>query len=182
VRLFFAVDLPDQVKTLLTHLNVDRDNRDYRWSDASLLHITLAFLGEQPESHLATLEDLARAVAATSAPGALALGPANSMGSRQTPRVLIVDVAGQVERLAHLQADLDRALRAAGFRLEDRPFRPHITLARRRQSARGGPPAGWPPVLTPARIPMHHFSLMRSQLSPRGPTYTRLATFPLAGG
>jgi RNA 2',3'-cyclic 3'-phosphodiesterase len=95
--------------------------------------------------------------------------------------VLWVSLEGDVSALEALQADLSARLRAAGIPLEHRPFRPHITLARRRESARGGPPPGWPPPLDPSRpeFPLQTLTLFESRLSPRGATYLALAEFPL---
>jgi RNA 2',3'-cyclic 3'-phosphodiesterase len=183
VRLFFAVELPPSVQAALGRLNPEDDNRDYRWSEPSLLHVTLAFLGEQPEERLDVLGQVGTAAANASRGGRLRLGEAGSFGSRRTPRVLWVGLDGDLAALSQLQTQLDTALRQAGFELEDRPFRAHVTLARRRETARGGPPAGWPPTdrLTHSAFSMDHLTLFESRLSPRGPTYTPLFVFPLGG-
>jgi 2'-5' RNA ligase len=183
VRLFFAVELPPSVQAALGRLNPRDDNRDYRWSEPSLLHVTLAFLGEQPADRLEVLQQVGTAAAAESRAGALSLGEAGSFGARRAPRVLWVGLDGDVQALSDLQARLDAGLRQAGFQLEDRPFRPHVTLARRREQARGGPPAGWPPSERPRHpaFAMDRLTLFESRLSPRGPTYTPLLHFELGG-
>jgi RNA 2',3'-cyclic 3'-phosphodiesterase len=170
------------VQAVLGRLKPTDDKGEYRWVDASLLHVTLAFLGEQPPERLEVLERVGAAAAAASRGGALRLGQAGHFGSKRAPRVLWVDLAGDLEALVALQGRLDAGLRAAGFALEDRPFRPHITLARRREAASGGPPAGWPPTdLGRASIPIRQLTLMQSRLSPRGPTYTPVFEFRIAG-
>ena len=152
----------------------DGGGHDYRWVDPSLLHVTLAFLGEQPEDRLAALEQLARETAGSSVAGVLRLGAAGHFGSSRAPRVLYVDLSGDLTRLIALQANLTGQLKIHNFPTEDRPYRPHITLARRRESAHGGPPAGWPPHVEQRNIPMTTLTLMHSRLSPRGATYTAL--------
>jgi RNA 2',3'-cyclic 3'-phosphodiesterase len=183
VRLFYAVELAADVQAVLARLRPNDESRDYRWVDASLLHVTLAFLGEQPAEKLEVLQQVGRAAASASRPARLALGTAGSFGGKRAPRVLWVDLAGDVEALLELQSRLDLALRGAGFALEDRPFRPHITLARRREIAKGGPPPGWPPQLSAAHTTfrMERLTLFQSRLSPRGPTYIPLFEFPLGG-
>jgi 2'-5' RNA ligase len=182
VRLFFAVELPEDARAALGRLKPADESRDYRWSDPSLLHITLAFLGEQPEARLEALERLGRRVASSSERGSLRLGQAGQFGSKRTPRVLWVDVSGDVERLHNLQRRLDQALRVEGFPVEERPFKAHITLARRRETARGGAPTGWPSPPRPITFALDQLTLMQSRLSPRGPTYTPVFQFPLGGG
>jgi RNA 2',3'-cyclic 3'-phosphodiesterase len=181
VRLFFAVELPSEVQRALGKLKPDDDTRDYRWSDPSLLHITLAFLGEQAEDRLPTLQEIGQAAASRSSGGMLNLGHAGSFGSNRAPRVLWVDVTGDLTALNGLQRHLESALRTSGFALEDRAFRAHITLARRRETARGGPPSGWPPSIRPTAFELRQLTLMQSRLSPRGPTYVPLFQFRLGG-
>jgi RNA 2',3'-cyclic 3'-phosphodiesterase len=184
MRLFFAIELPHDVQAALGRLRPKDDNRDYRWSDPSLLHVTLAFLGEQPESQLEVLQRVGETAASAAYPAALRLGAAGSFGSHRSPRVLWVDLDGDLEALSRLQTRLDAGLREAGFPVEDRPFRAHVTLARRRVTARGGPPNGWPPQSppSPATFTMDHLILFQSRLSPRGPTYTPVFQFSLGSG
>jgi len=179
--LFFAVELPAFVQAALGRLKLADDGRDYRWVDHSLLHVTLAFLGEQPEARLEALEIVGREAARTSQPGVLRLGVAGHFGSARAPRVLWVDLAGDVSALLTLQANLTEQLKAHGFPTEDRPFRAHITLARRRETAHGGPPPGWPPRVERQDFHLDALTLMQSRLSPRGPSYAPVCHFSIAG-
>ena len=183
MRLFFAIELPPSVQAALGRLNPKDENRDYRWSDPSLLHVTLAFLGEQPAERLELLQRVGEAAAGASRPGTLRLGEVGSFGSRRAPRVLWVGLDGDLQAVSALQTRLAAGLRQAGFTLDDRPFTPHVTLARRREQARGGPPAGWPPTDRPRHtaFALDRLTLFESRLSPRGPTYTPVFHFPLGG-
>jgi len=154
---------------------------DYRWVDPKLMHLTLAFLGEQPEDRLPELERIGQTCSASHRGGVLRLGEAGSFGGKRAPRVLWVDVSGDMATLLELQTDLASRLRTAGFALEDREYQAHITLARRRETARGGAPQGWPPTLEHVSFGLEQLTLMQSRLSPRGPTYTPLFQFPLGG-
>ncbi len=152
MRLFFAVALPSSVRSALARLQTT--DAAYRWVDAEQLHVTLAFLGEQPESRF---------------------------GPRSAPRVLWIGLAGDLSALLHLASALTERLRDAGFPVEDRPLQPHITLARRRERGPGGSPVPWPPPEAPtsATIPLDQLILFQSRLSPRGATYVPLGQFPL---
>ncbi len=174
MRLFFAVELSAEAQAALGRLMPREGAQDYRWVDPALLHVTLAFLGEQPEERLSVLEELAREATAISKPGVLRLGAAGHFGGSRAPRVLYVDLDGDLAALNGLHANLALALHARGFAIEDRPYRPHITLARRRESAHGGPPDGWPPAVERLMVPMTQLTLMHSRLGPRGPSYTPL--------
>ena len=114
----------------------------------------------------------------------LALGAAGTFGNRRGPRVLWVDIEGDVKPLQRLQAAVERELAVAGFAPDERGFSPHLTLARVPQ-----PP---PPdlaerisrALEAVAAPRGEFEatevvLMRSRLQPGGPVYSRVAAFPL---
>jgi 2'-5' RNA ligase len=181
MRLFFAVELPADVQRALGKLRPVDNSRDYRWVDPSLMHLTLAFLGEQPAERLDDLQRVGQAAARMSQPARLRLGEAGGFGARKIPRVLWVSLAGDLGALGTLQTNLVHGLSQAGFKVEDRPFRPHITLARRRESAVGGAPPGWPwPLPASPAFELRGLTLFESRLSPRGATYVSIFHFPLS--
>ena len=182
MRLFFAIELPSSVQAALGHLRPRSESADYRWVDPSLLHVTLVFLGEQPEERLPRLEAIATEAASACRQASLRLGEAGAFGGRRAPRVLWVGLEGDIDALLDLQSRLDALLRQGVFDIEDRPFRPHITLARRRERATGGAPPTWPPAqIQHAGFTMDRLTLFQSRLSPRGPTYIPLLHAPLRG-
>jgi 2'-5' RNA ligase len=179
VRLFFAVELPAQTRASLSRLR-PQDDLGYRWVDPAQLHLTLAFLGEQPEDSIASLAQIAASAAAASGPLRLKLGQPGSFGPRRSPRVLWVGLEGEVARLLALQSALHAGLHAAGVVREEREFRPHITLARRRESAQPSTSPVWPPAQLPiSTFEADHLTLFQSRLSPHGATYVAMAHIPL---
>ncbi|MBV9168455.1 MAG: RNA 2',3'-cyclic phosphodiesterase [Chloroflexi bacterium] len=180
MRLFFAIELPADVRAALGRLQPHDDGTAYRWVDPSLMHVTLAFLDEQPEDLLPKLEAIATQAASGSQAATLRLGEAGSFGSRRAPRVFWIGLSGDTDALHELQQRLAGALRGAGITLEDRPFNPHITLARRRERAAGTTPDWPPPHVEHPSFPMNELTLFQSRLSPRGPTYTAVFRAPLS--
>lgn len=184
MRLFFGIELPPDARAALGRTRPNgthADDHGYRWVDPALLHVTLAFLGEQPPAALESLRTVGRETAAQwrGGPVELALAGFGAFGPRRAPRALWAGLAGDLAGLAGLQAALAQRLRSLGVRLDDRPFAPHVTLARRRD----GPPATtlpWPPAAgPPLAFPAEDFCLFDSQLAPTGPRYTVLDRFPL---
>jgi 2'-5' RNA ligase len=99
-----------------------------RWTPPAQWHLTLAFLGEVDEGVLPELtERLARA-ARRHPPVPLSLGA----GGRFGDRVLWIRVGGSVDALRRLAASVAAAARRGGIAVDDRPYRPHLTLARTR--------------------------------------------------
>jgi RNA 2',3'-cyclic 3'-phosphodiesterase len=182
VRLFFAVELPDEVQTALGKLrSAEPWARDYRWVEPASMHVTLAFLGEQPEDALETLSQLGAAAATSSPPGKLGIGQPGTFGSRRAPRVLWIGLEGDLARLQHLHQALSQQLKARGFPVEERTFSPHITLARRRERAASGLQPLWPPAEQPHAhpAPLDRLTLFQSHLSPAGARYTPVGQWPL---
>lgn len=102
-----------------------------RWTRPEHYHLTLAFLGEVDDLGRADVaERLARA-AARNRPLELGLGG----GGRFGDRVLWTRVRGETDGLRRLADSVRAAARRARLPVEDRPYRPHLTLAR----STGGP-------------------------------------------
>ena len=122
--------------------------------------------------------------AAGSAPFTFAIGGAGVFPDQRRPRVLWLGMEGDVPRLLSFQQELEGELGTVGFPAEERPFRPHLTLARIK-SARGL--AGLERALekgeeyAAGEFTASGIGLIRSELTPRGAVYTKLKWFPFAG-
>ena len=135
----------------------------------------------------ARVPDIAQAVEQAAEgvpPHELSLGALGAFGSRHNPRVLWVDLAGDLEPLRRLQERIEKSLAQIGFPKEARPFSAHLTLARvPPETARGlaGRLAEAVQGLQapPGRVPVREVSLMRSQLGPGRAVYTCLHSVPL---
>ncbi|MCK0168905.1 RNA 2',3'-cyclic phosphodiesterase [Jannaschia sp. S6380] len=148
--------------------------------DADDLHLTLAFLDEQPEARLEALhQDLeARALPA----GDLHPLTYAALGSGR-PRAVVLDLATD-PGLTALRDAVRSACRAAGIDLPRERFRPHVTLVRFSSTAPGDAdrlPDTLrrlnPPDLGVARAT--GAVLWSSQLRPDGPIYEALASYPV---
>jgi RNA 2',3'-cyclic 3'-phosphodiesterase len=139
MRLFVAVDLDDGVRrevgNLIRHMRSEaRDDRSLRisWVAPDQLHLTLHFLAN------VDVEMGARIAESVAAPIDLpafriAFGDAGTFPSRGRPNVIWLGVSQGRAPLIDLQAVVGRRLKAVGCELEERPFSPHLTLARLRQ-------------------------------------------------
>jgi 2'-5' RNA ligase len=105
--------------------------------------------------------------------------------SLKQARVLWVGVGGQLDKLSTLQQEIDSALAALGFGREERPFVPHLTLARVREATspmdrrRFSDLVGSTAFEGKYPIEVEAVRLMRSQLTPTGAIYTCLSTVGL---
>jgi 2'-5' RNA ligase len=191
-RTFIAIDLGEEARVYLAAeiARLGRALPAVRWSDPAGLHLTLAFLGELDDERLAGATAAVEEVAGTAKPFTLEIAGLGTFGPPAAPRVIWAGIAGNVRRLSELQAALASALEARGFPREERPFSPHLTLARLRTPL--GPPelarlremlrgAGARTTAAPPRIPADHLSVMKSELLRPAARYTCLRAIPLVG-
>lgn len=132
-RLFVAVPLPDELKGSLAH-QVEAVRKRYpfqTWVHPEDYHVTLKFLGETPRQLLPRIEEALQEVAQRHVPFSLILEGIGSFGQPKRPRILWLGVQGELARLASLFRDVDEKMAPLGFGKEERPFRPHLTLARK---------------------------------------------------
>lgn len=136
-RLFVAVPLPEDAAAAVVAV-VDRVRgeplpegmRDVRWVRLDGLHLTLRFLGPTPEKQEAATVEAVAAVAAACPPIPVTLRDSGAFPLGGRPRTIWVGVGTGAEGLAELARAVNTSLESAGWPHDDRPFRPHLTLAR----------------------------------------------------
>jgi 2'-5' RNA ligase len=140
------------------------------------LHVTISFLGETQE--LDAVIRATDAAAAAHPPVSLHLDRIGGFPSLRRPRVLWIGLGGDVERLALVAGAIAQAMETLGFPREQRPFAPHLTVARFK-----GPAALEIPSVTvrPASFTAGEVTVFRSNLRRPAPVYERLHGSPLRG-
>jgi len=184
IRAFVALDLPDRVRAGIAAWGRQslRDPALRPVAEQSL-HITLAFLGHRPEEEI---EAIAGIVGESAAPAPrLVLEQPQQRPLRGRPKVYALPVASEAAKA--LQASLVSRLVAAGLHeAEERPFWPHVTVARVRAEGRGSrrpAPVERPPKSLPQEL-LRPFlgvrlALYRSELQSAGARYVPLAQVEL---
>lgn len=173
-RLFIALELPDSVKRQL--LALSRSMRGARWQNEGQLHLTLKFIGEIDGSRMQDLLDALSEVKVE--PFTLQIEGVDYIGSRRYPRILYAKV-NKPSELSRLYRRINSALEGMGLELEKQKLRPHITLARLKETP-------YPEIarflqteslLKSEAFPIDSFHLFRSKLSPSGSEYQIEASF-----
>ncbi len=104
-------------------------------------HLTLCFLGEVPDTRISALA--AKIVALPVTPFSFELAASGHFAGAAVAWIGPTSVS---ENIRSLQADVAACVLAAGYELDARPFRPHVTVARRCRApalAWDGPPISW---------------------------------------
>ena len=186
MRLFVAVDLPDDaVADLRAALAPVRAGwPTLRWGDPATWHLTLTFCGEVDERTADNLASRLERAARRHQPIDLAVAGAGAFPRATRAGVFWTGVTGEVDALRRLANSTSAAARRAGIAVDERRYRPHLTLARVSPpgdlralvdalSSYAGPP--WT---------AREIHLVRSRLGAgegRRAAHDRLATFPLGG-
>ena len=170
MRLFVAVELDESMKKALRAIQNSWRRRgvEGNYTPVENLHLTLAFIGEWPDTD-AVLEALS---GLRFAPIELKLDGVGAFGDLWW--------AGLAENAAleTLVRRLRRALADAGVPFDRKSFRPHVTLLRRADCRGKEPPFDLP--LPQARMCAEHISLMLSTRGRSGMIYTALGRVPAA--
>jgi 2'-5' RNA ligase len=168
-RLFFALWPEVRLQEALHRLAATMLGPvDGRCTPSPNIHLTLAFLGPVSEEAQACYETAAGGVRAE--PLTLTL---DAFGCFRRSGILWVGAGHAPPGLLALVRGLSEALRNCGYEPDQRPFRAHLTLARRLRRCPRFPepqPIDWP---------VRDFVLVESQTGPRGAEYEILRRWPL---
>ncbi len=129
---FFAVKLPKEVKIYLNKW-VQMNEIEYpfaRWVHPEDYHITLAFLGFADTEMLNHAIEQVKETLTHANAFNLTLNEFGTFGPEKFPRIFWADVNGS-DDLKSLQKKVFNLCEQIGFKLDKKPFKPHITLARK---------------------------------------------------
>jgi 2'-5' RNA ligase len=188
IRSFIAIELSEEAKEGLARLRkeLERDEHKFvKWVDPGGIHLTLKFLGNIPSKRVTEITKAIEEAARGISPFHLEISGLGAFPSLRQARVLWVGIGGEVDKLSRLQQNIDSTLAVLGFAKEERPFVPHLTLARIRQGA--SPPerrsfgelVGSTTFEDKYPVEVEAVRLMRSQLTPAGAIYTCLSAVGL---
>lgn len=187
-RTFIAVEVSDAVRDSTSELieYLGQCDAKVRWVARENIHVTVKFLGDQPDKRLGDICSAAQRGARQVEPFHAQFHGVGAFPDVKRPRTLWIGVSGGRDEFRQLFTAIDDELGQVGIPKERRGFQPHLTFGRVRQS---GPnqrelaglleehaefDAGGA-IVTQAIV-------FASQLDRDGPMYTVLARAPLGGG
>ena len=186
MRVFLAIELDAETRSALETFQRDLQKwlPPINWVRPQSWHLTVKFLGEIDEKQVEPIQRAVEKAASHCASFSLQIEGFGGFPHLRRPRVLWAGVSGQVDELQLLALHVDEALSPLGFPSESKSFRPHLTLARIKDSAREVGVA-----LTKSGVleNIHFFGdllverlcFFKSELKPTGAIYQRLWDVPL---
>jgi 2'-5' RNA ligase len=132
MRVFIAVDLPDELRKELTELQRELQplSDTARWVAPDSIHITLKFIGEIQEKRLEDIDSAFTGL--TWKPFTVTVRGVGFFPGNRSPRVFWAGM--EAPTMQNLAEEIDSRMERLGFDKEKRAFRPHITLARARDT------------------------------------------------
>ncbi|PYY15303.1 MAG: RNA 2',3'-cyclic phosphodiesterase [Acidobacteria bacterium] len=180
MRLFVAIEISPDIRARITDfiLRTQPCLTNARWGRPEGLHITLKFLGNVADQRRNAIEEALGRIASRQFD--VSLQNIGVFPNARSPRVLWVGIQSGPE-LANLATIVDGVLVQLGFEREKRAFTPHVTLARFKEGSRTQNVSSALPESNPSfgTMTATEFHLYESKLSPKGASYSKLASFAL---
>ncbi len=177
VRVFVSMDVENENvsrRILEVQRRLVETGADLKLVDTNILHLTLFFIGEVPESMVNTMCE--RLSEAEGSPIEIELRGLGAFPTVSQPRVVFVRIGRGSKELVERAEQVSKALSKIGFRMNEQ-FSPHLTIARVRSrlnmdklilfiKSNGD--------ILMGETPTSRLRLKKSTLTPRGPVYETL--------
>lgn len=182
-RTFIAIDIPATVKLreLLELLRVDLREDKIRWVDPEILHITLSFLGDTSEQQVNYISEQLEIIGSGFSSMELNFKELGVFPNLRKPRVFWIGMERN-ELLENLQGEIEMMLHNYGINRENKPFSPHLTIARIKWIDDIDRLKYWLKKYkceTIQKTKPGEFIYYESKLTANGPIYSSIKKFPL---
>lgn len=171
-RLFIAIELEDSIKDHILSFQKELKNSvlgDVKWVERENFHLTIKFLGETPENLIDDIKSILDETSYYFEPFYISLEGFGAFPSLKSPRVLWIGIEEGLGGLEKVFDFIEKRLVKKGFRKEDRPFSPHLTLGR----VKDRDVRILKDLLFDKEVVLvSSITLFESKLTPEGPIYT----------
>ncbi len=137
LRCFIALEIPEEIqKSLVKVINMAQliPANGFRPVRSGMVHVTLKFLGDTTQSTIPEIEQILFQIADSQTAFQLQIKGLGAFASWDHPRTVWVGLAYPPE-LRDLTAQINKRVEPLGFPIDNRPFSPHLTLARVQEGA-----------------------------------------------
>lgn len=194
IRAFLAVEISDEVRTAIVQVQQDIKERltahlskeiRIAWGQRNSFHLTMRFLGEIEKQLIDPLREAIARVRHAHPTIQIPIDRLQAFPNALKPRVLWVGPSESwlqsepAKRLVELHQEIESCCHSFGFASDEKPFSPHLTVARIKTGERQVGPllaqSGlYERSISLGTVTVGPVVLMKSQLRPTGPVYTKL--------
>jgi 2'-5' RNA ligase len=184
-RIFVAVkiDAGENLLNMISDLKAGLKEERVKWTETDNFHITLAFLGDTEETKIKAINNMLMTTCGGFGEFEIIIKGTGLFKNLSDPRILWSGIETS-EKLDKLYDCIKSGLKDTGISLEERPFRPHLTLGRikgiRDQENLKSLITRYLEAEMQSQ-PVNEVILYESILSQTGPVYKPLGRFPLSG-
>ena len=135
VRAFISINFTESnIIQKITEIqdSLQNSRANLRIVNPKILHMTLEFLGEISEKEIQEVKEILDSINFNSF--FLNVNAVNVLPNEKYIRVVYCEINGDVDILKTIQKQLRVKLRNCGFKTDNRPFKPHLTIARVKSS------------------------------------------------
>ncbi|MFZ3071931.1 MAG: RNA 2',3'-cyclic phosphodiesterase [Thermodesulfobacteriota bacterium] len=141
VRAFIAIEIPEEIKKEISSIQDELKKSlgktpGISWARPATTHLTLKFLGDVPEEKIGDIEEALRLSTRGIKAFTVSVTGIGGFPNLENPRVLWAGIQESAE-LENLHVAMENSLYAVGFEKDEKPFRPHLTLARIKSPVEG---------------------------------------------
>jgi len=188
IRIFIAIELPPEVKELLTELQAELKTYTkgpLRWIKPELMHLTLCFIGNIEEQQIPALADAVEQAICVFKGLKVSTNRIGGFPSLKTPKLIYLGLGDSCQLTAlsdRINAVIDTKLGANKSPERNGKYHPHLTLCRvGRQGTVKGLDALGSSLSATERITFEvsEITLFKSELGGKSPVYTALRRFSL---
>ena len=130
-RIFIAVkiDPTEALKTMFSDFRTGLKDERIKWTEMEKFHITLVFLGDTEEDKIESVSEMLKGVCMGFGDFSITIKGTGLFKNLKDPRVIWTGVEPS-EKLIKLHESVKLGLKDTDITIEDRPYRPHLTLGR----------------------------------------------------
>lgn len=184
IRTFIAIEIPVELKQEVDRLIIQLKSAgpEVKWVRAANLHFTVRFLGDISETDIPDLVEAIKKQVENLKSFEINLSGLGCFPNMNRPRIVWLGADGDLNALKETAYKVESACREAGYGKSDKPFSAHLTIGRIKN------PRGLETLIS--KLPDIQFNsdefkiseltIFKSDLSPRGPKYTKIATITLS--
>jgi 2'-5' RNA ligase len=183
IRTFVAIELDEAIQHELRQIQDSLrrwlGSSPVRWVNPTGIHLTLKFLGNVPAPQIDEIKTALQQACAGFCPFELTVAGLGCFPNLTRPNVVWVGVQGDLAALQRLRDSVEQHIAPLGYPTERREFKPHLTLgrvknARPAEARRVGDAVREVEETVIGTLHAGEVSLMRSDLTPHGASYTQL--------
>lgn len=184
IRCFIAIEIPEKIQNIILEIQNKLRSKvvGATWTKSGNHHLTLKFIGQVERPQLSRIEYILSKIAKQNGQFTIEFGGLGVFPNWERPRVLWIGLTKGESKIRVLSVSINKGLNELLYPIDNR-FHPHLTLARfKKQVNKLNRPDSFREyeTLATSGFLIEEFTLVMSELHPKGAIYTPINTFKMS--